>query len=633
MADVRWVYADGQSLAVAEPFDLELEVGTDGAVRFADDGSLTRSDYVRFSGDVVWTARSWVRSLVDSLSVYGTVRAMPEIGTLAATSWYPVLAQNGPGSWLQVENEPHVTPANPNTPRGARGSSKGRRTAARSASWTTGWVPREHVTMDGDLAELPVVAVVTPTATSETTVATARLRLRGNVSELPVREGPQVRYERATTLRDSQVWYEIVEQAREARTWWRIAYGPGQTGWVNGHFVETRGELTAVPFVDWNTLPLPDTGSPTQTVAGSLQAYGEYQNLIDNLEGTWEVHRLGRQVTAAFRCERSQVANQARRGEVLCVLPAGFRPLTRQQFTVGDARYVDRAGAYTTNTAFHRFDLAVEPDGRVQYVNNGRIAGADYLEYTADLGWISAESAADPGAEPDGGARVRVYAGPGTDFGRLGSIAGSDDDEYEITGKETESNNWWQIDYEGDPGWVATGDLLATGALERVPVNWAENTYINQMNNLGGRYELQRLEDEVTGFCTSTASPVQYYANENRTHLFLVPPEFRPQSAQPLQVRNARRVDADGNPDPLDPHNQRPVNFGLTVATNGEVRYDYDAALMRDGVGHPGLPPGIQLERGGKGAGAGGAAAPGGGRGGIQPRGTGLAATLPRWQL
>ena len=86
-------------------------------VRFADAGSLTQSDYVRFNGDVFWTAHSWVRSLLDSLSVYGTVRAAPEIGTLAATSWYLVLTQNGLGSWLQVENEPQVAPANPNTPR------------------------------------------------------------------------------------------------------------------------------------------------------------------------------------------------------------------------------------------------------------------------------------------------------------------------------------------------------------------------------------------------------------------------------------------------------------------------------------------------------------------------------------
>ena len=229
-----------------------------------------------------------------------------------------------------------------------------------------------------------------PTTTTEALDTMPLLRLRWDVSELRVRAGPQDRYEIETVLRSSQVWYEIIGQVPQYRQWWKIAYGRGETGWVNGRFVETQGDLTAVPAIDWNTLPMPNTGSSMRAVGSSPKAHGIYLNSSSNWDGEWTVQRqgLGRQVTATFSSERSPVAYHGRRREVLFVLPEGFWPLATVQVTVRDARYVDQNGDYL-NEYTHRFDMSVDTDGEVRYVNNGRLEGIDdqYLEYVVNLGW------------------------------------------------------------------------------------------------------------------------------------------------------------------------------------------------------------------------------------------------------
>ena len=61
-----------------------------------------------------------------------------------------------------------------------------------------------------------------------------------------------------------------------------------------------------------------------------------------------------------------------------------------------------------------------------------------------------------------GDSRQQVYEGPDTDYPRIGSISVSDD-ECEILGKETDSHNWWQMDFDGETGGMGTGPLPATG--------------------------------------------------------------------------------------------------------------------------------------------------------------------------
>ena len=240
----------------------------------------------------------------------------------------------------------------------------------------------------GDLVISDIAESVFTLDMPETQDTVARLRLARDVSELHVRAGPYTHYEIEITLRQDGVWYEIVGHVPQLPHWWQIDYGYGKTGWVNWPNVETQGDLAAVANVDWNTIALPETGSPVPSRPSSWSDQGVYRDLGSNWDGRWQVHRLGERVTATFSSERSPVTHHGRRGDVLFVIPEDFLPRARQEIVVRGARYVGADGRYL-NEYTHSFSLAVDPDGEVRYVDDGRLpTDADtYLEYRADLGW------------------------------------------------------------------------------------------------------------------------------------------------------------------------------------------------------------------------------------------------------
>ncbi len=79
---------------------------------------------------------------------------------------------------------------------------------------------------------------------------------------------------------------------------------------------------------------------------------------------------------------------------------------------------------------------------------------------------------ATPTATPQPGSvyanqAVNVRSGPGTSYGRIGSMAAGQ--RYPITGKNA-AGDWWQIDFNGQQGWVI-GSLVSTeGAVDGVQV-------------------------------------------------------------------------------------------------------------------------------------------------------------------
>jgi uncharacterized protein YraI len=62
--------------------------------------------------------------------------------------------------------------------------------------------------------------------------------------------------------------------------------------------------------------------------------------------------------------------------------------------------------------------------------------------------------------------RVNIRSGPGTDFGRLDMLEPGE--TAPIIGR-TEDNEWLQIEFEGQTGWVAYFVISVTGALDDVP--------------------------------------------------------------------------------------------------------------------------------------------------------------------
>ena len=83
-----------------------------------------------------------------------------------------------------------------------------------------------------------------------------------------------------------------------------------------------------------------------------------------------------------------------------------------------------------------------------------------------------AASASAPTSAPDGpnlssGQIVNVRGGPGTAYGVVGQV--SPGQYYAVTGKN-ETNDWWQIDYNGQQGWVIDQLVSATSAASEVAV-------------------------------------------------------------------------------------------------------------------------------------------------------------------
>ncbi len=115
------------------------------------------------------------------------------------------------------------------------------------------------------------------------------------------------------------------------------------------------------------------------------------------------------------------------------------------------------------------------------------------------------------------------------------------------------------------------------------PTISATGTYHNRQENRGSRWAMERKGDAVSGTFTTTSSPVQYFANQNREALVWLPAEYWPARDESFQVKGAVQVDRHGTAIANAPA----VNFRVTVRSrDGRLYYDRDAALTTAGVGY-----------------------------------------------
>ena len=286
--------------------------------------------------------------------------------------------------------------------------------------------------------------------------------------------------------------------------------------------------------------------------------------------------KSGTSVTATCSSTRSPVQYLARQNpEDLWVVPAGFRPTQTVTATVTGARHVNSDGSDHTSTATHSFDLQVATDGAVRYVDNSKVDHVGYLRYDTTLNWQTSAAAVTPASQPtlsllsSTTSGLNVRTGPGSSHARLATIAGGSTTAYPIVGRHG-TPTWWQIEYSSSiTGWVHGNYVSTAGDAVSVPATWTENTYLNQTLHHDSHFELERIENTVTGHFTTSRSPVQYSARQNPEDLFTVPDGFRPASAYTVTVTGARHVNSDGS----DHTNTATHSFDLTVSTNGAVRY------------------------------------------------------------
>ncbi len=234
-----------------------------------------------------------------------------------------------------------------------------------------------------------------------------QLRLANWVTQgLNVRTGPGTDYPVLFTLRDDDsVWHDIMGRSASPIQpgWWQIRVyriGPQeqfQIGWVHASYVDTSGNLSGVPVQGADVSgpdPAPAGSTLPETVAN---ASGPFHNLATNPDGHWKVWKKGRIVTVDFSSPRAPVQYYARQQpQSQFILPVGFRPMRQVIHRVKGTRvHANREKVKDAPQA--DFDLTIDTNGEVRYVDNAQVNDLGYVDYhVMHLTWQTNEALAVP---------------------------------------------------------------------------------------------------------------------------------------------------------------------------------------------------------------------------------------------
>ena len=122
-------------------------------------------------------------------------------------------------------------------------------------------------------------------------------------------------------------------------------------------------------------------------------AAGDFRNLETNPDGHWEVWKSESDLTVRFSSRRAPVQYHARQEpQPLFVLPEGFRPAQQITHTVV-GRQVDQDGAPVQNAEPVTFDLTIDSNGEVRYVDNAKVDELGFVQYHVErLMWQNHET-------------------------------------------------------------------------------------------------------------------------------------------------------------------------------------------------------------------------------------------------
>ena len=342
-----------------------------------------------------------------------------------------------------------------------------------------------------------------------------------------VRSGPDTAYTPVLrTLTDRSAWYRLEGQNATPATWYRLEYASGSYGWVYAGLLDViepvRIPLTALPLQQASSSPAAEPAATGTAATGTTSTAGYAQGDFRNL--------------ATNPDGRWSVSKTGRTAALSFDCPRSpvqyyARQNPQPQFVLPAAfRPTSTVTQTVTGTEVdaHRVDLA----------------GAPAVTFTVRI-------------ETDG--EVRYVDNSQVDhvgFVRYGVRALA----YRTATTLVEPV---------DP--TPPGDLSDSG------------TYHNRQVNWGSAWELERAGNAVSGTFTTTRSPAEYYANQNREALLWLPPAYWPDADARFRVTGAVRVNADGTDSP----DARRVNFWITVRrSDGRMYYDRDTALEDAGVGY-----------------------------------------------
>ena len=266
----------------------------------------------------------------------------------------------------------------------------------------------------------PAVAATEPAPTEiAAPTSDAKVTVLG---EMNIRSGPSTDYE---VVGDAVAGEEFaITGKNEDGNWWRIDFR-GESGWIYAPFV-IAAEAEAVPVVGAamteTAVTAPPTELPIVTVGGDMNVRsgpGEDYDRIGGATAGEEFDITGKSADG----EWWQIDFDGRSGWI-------FAPFV----TATDAEnvpVVDSAMEETTAPTAGTETAAPEAEGAIATVNGD----------------------------------MNIRQGPGTEFARIGGAF--EGEEFDITGKSADGE-WWQIDFDGEAGWVYAPFVTATNA-ENVP--------------------------------------------------------------------------------------------------------------------------------------------------------------------
>jgi len=239
--------------------------------------------------------------------------------------------------------------------------------------------------------------------------------------DMNVRSGPGEEYDRIGGATAGEAFR--ITGKNEDGDWWQISFR-GETGWIYAPFV-TAANAENVPVADGSIAETaaPETESAAVTVLGDMN--------IRSGPGT-DYDRIG----GATAGEKFEITGKSPDGEWWQIDFDG-------QSGWIYAPYV---------TAANVEDVPVVGDSQAE-------------------GTMPEDSTTETPTTPDeplatAAGDLNVRGGPGTEYDRIGGA--NEGEEFAITGKSSDGE-WWQIDFEGQSGWLYAPFVTATNA-ENVPV-------------------------------------------------------------------------------------------------------------------------------------------------------------------
>ena len=249
------------------------------------------------------------------------------------------------------------------------------------------------------------------------------------LGEMNIRSGPSTDFE---VIGDAVAGEEFaITGKNEDGNWWRIDFR-GETGWIYAPFViAAEAEEVPVVGVAMAETPVPEeettetsaqTGNPTVTVGGDMNVRSGPGEEYDRIGGAFA-------------------------GEAFAITGKNAD---------GDWWQIDFDGQ--DGWIYAPFVTATDAD-------NVPVVGSSMEETPAPAAGTETAAPEAEGPVVTIGGDMNIRQGPGTDFARIGGA--SEGEEFDITGKSADGE-WWQIDFDGEAGWVYAAFVTATNA-ENVP--------------------------------------------------------------------------------------------------------------------------------------------------------------------